>query len=230
MNNKTESTFQQNSKALKSPTIQQNKIYQDLYDFFNSELFENKLPNVILNFSRMRGSKGFFINSKIWKNQKNQKKTLAEINLNPIFLIQGNIKDVCSTLVHEMVHLWQFYFGKFGKHGYHNKEFSKKMESVGLITSSTGEEGGERLGKKMTHYILKDGLFFESYKKIKKNKKFPWLMNLDKIKLGKTKKAKVDLKTNIKQTYFCPTCDIRVWGKRGLAIICSNCNIRFREQ
>lgn len=42
------------------------------------------------------------------------------------------------------------------------------MESIGLITSSTGFEGGERIGKKMTHYILKSGLFSKIYKKIKK--------------------------------------------------------------
>src|SRR6202035_5934647 len=64
-----------------------------------------------------------------------------------------------STLVHEMVHLWQFHHGKAGRGGYHNREFSQKMFEIGLITSDTGAPAGKRTGTRMSHYVAVNGPF-----------------------------------------------------------------------
>lgn len=48
-----------------------------------------------------------------------------------------------------MTHLWQYHFGKPGRRGYHNKEWANKMESIGLMPSSTGQPGGDKTGDKM---------------------------------------------------------------------------------
>jgi hypothetical protein len=57
-----------------------------------------------------------------------------------------------STLVHEMVHVWQQHCGTPSKRGYHNKEWATKMKSVGPQPSSTGMVGGKETGQRMSHY------------------------------------------------------------------------------
>jgi predicted SprT family Zn-dependent metalloprotease len=54
-----------------------------------------------------------------------------EIALNPRTFIDRTDREIVSTLVREMVHLWQFHFGKPGRRGYHNKQWATKMEEIG---------------------------------------------------------------------------------------------------
>lgn len=82
-----------------------------------------------------------------------------EIAMNPAYFAVVPPAEVMQTLVHEMVHLWQFHFGKPGRRGYHNKEWAAKMEEVGLMPSNTGKEGGRKVGEKMADYIILGGSF-----------------------------------------------------------------------
>jgi predicted SprT family Zn-dependent metalloprotease len=68
-------------------------------------------------------------------------------------------RQIFSTLVHEMCHLWQSAHGKDYKKGAHNKEWARKMEAIGLIPSATGEPGGKQTGRNVTHYIEIGGPF-----------------------------------------------------------------------
>jgi hypothetical protein len=45
---------------------------------------------------------------------------------------------ILSTLVHEMVHVWQETYGNPSRRGYHNRQWAEKMREVGLQPSSTG--------------------------------------------------------------------------------------------
>jgi len=62
-------------------------------------------------------------------------------------------------LLHEIVHQRRAHFGKRTRAGYHNRERSEKMESVGLMPSDTGALGGHRVGQQMTQYIIEGGSF-----------------------------------------------------------------------
>jgi predicted SprT family Zn-dependent metalloprotease len=75
-----------------------------------------------------------------------------EIALNPSCFKDRADAQIFSTLVHEMVHLWQFHFGSSSRSGYHNREWADRMEQLGLMPSYTGEPGGERTGQRVTHY------------------------------------------------------------------------------
>jgi DNA-directed RNA polymerase subunit RPC12/RpoP len=55
--------------------------------------------------------------------------------------------------------LWQDHFGKPGRRGYHNHEWSSKMEAVGLMPTDTGQPGGRRVGERVTHMIISGGRF-----------------------------------------------------------------------
>ncbi len=84
------------------PTKEQFEAYQGSFSYFNERLFGNKLPQVILNFSRRAKTYGFFAPER-WKSSDGGIRT-HEISLNPVLMERG-IKEVYSTLVHELCHL-----------------------------------------------------------------------------------------------------------------------------
>lgn len=148
-------------------TLEVYEELQSVYDIYNQELFDGELPGALLVITRKRNSKGFFSPARY----SNKEGVLAdEIAMNPEFFLVRSIEEVLSTQAHEMCHQWQFHFGKDVKAGYHNKEFSVKMESIGLITSTTGYPGGDRVGEKMTHYIAEDGPFIKVTRELLKTR------------------------------------------------------------
>jgi hypothetical protein len=111
------------------PTNSQFSAYRQMWDYFNVMLFAGILRPVILNFSRAANSLGFFAPLR-W--QHGAGATTHEISLNPVYLKRRSPRDVASTLVHEMAHLWQQEHGTPGRRGYHNEEWARKMDELGL--------------------------------------------------------------------------------------------------
>lgn len=140
------------------PTMQMYTFVQDAYDFFNDRLFNGQLPACLLTLQRDSNVMGYFSSNR-WQ-QGSGKTQVHEIALNPSFFITHRPLELMQTLVHEMVHLWQHEFGKPSQRTYHNKEWADKMESIGLMPSSTGEPGGKRTGQKMSDYPIKNGAFY----------------------------------------------------------------------
>ena len=138
-----------------------------------------------------------------------------EISLNPE-LLKRPLDDVMSTLVHEMVHLWQQEYGTPSRGGYHNREWGDKMRQIGLVPSNTGQPGGRSLGQQMTHYIAEAGPFEDAYNEMPESCKLPWVS-------GKHVAAKKAPKTESKFKYTCPECGQNAWGKPGLLILCATC-------
>lgn len=143
-----------------NPTDELYRSLETAYDFFNEQLFEGSLPKVIFTVQRKAGITGYFAADR-WGNQQGEKR--SELAINPSYLANSRLVEVCQTLVHEMVHCWQFHFGKPGRKGYHNKEWAYKMIAVGLMPSSTGEPGGEIVGQHMSDYIIEEGGFIQAY-------------------------------------------------------------------
>ena len=111
----------------------------------------------MLTFQRDKSVMGYFASDR-WTGSQNE--FVHEIALNPSYFITHRPIELLQTLVHEMVHLWQHEFGKPSHRTYHNKEWADKMESIGLMPSSTGRPGGKRTGQKMSDYPLKNGAFY----------------------------------------------------------------------
>ena len=203
------------------PTEKQYTSLQQAFDYFNEKLFKDSLPQVMLTLSRSRNAFGYYVPS-IWTDDKGVEQW-GEISLNPDYILEDGErtdKEVYSTLVHEMCHLWQEYDGSAPRRCYHNKDFSKKMESVGLITSDTGEVGGKRTGQHMTHYIVEGGVFDKAFQEMSQELLIPChaLFALKGEAKKKIKKARP--KT---ATYLCPKCGATVKGKEGTNVICGDC-------
>jgi len=129
---------------------------QKIYDIFNEKLFGRSLPNCLITVQRQKRVMGYF-SSHRWVNNDGIK--VHELALNPAYFTSCNFIEVFQTMVHEMCHLWQFEHGTPSRRSYHNKEWSDKMVSVGLIPSSTGAPGGNKTGQNMNDYPEKNGLF-----------------------------------------------------------------------
>lgn len=156
-----------------APTISFYAALQSAYDHFNAELFGGKLPHCLITLrsaSRVFGyhHAGRFISPK--------GEQIDELGLHPGFFTIRPVESVLSTLVHEMVHHWQEHFGTSSPSNAHNQEWARKMQALGLMPSDTGLPGGKRTGRSMSHYIIPDGIFLVSCRKLAGNGfAIPWL-------------------------------------------------------
>ncbi len=129
---------------------------------------------------------------------------------------------VISTLVHEMVHLWQQEFGTPSRSGYHNREWAEAMEAVGLMPSDTGLPGGKRTGQRVTHYVVPGGRFEVAFEAMPPGYLLPWTSGAASSGPEKPKSGRDKVR------YRCPGCGTNVWGKPGLMVDCGVCLVPFR--
>lgn len=141
-----------------SPTQEFYSLLETAYDVFNKRLFDGKLSNCLLTVQREKKTMGYFSKDR-WVNQAGDK--THEIALNPAYFGNHKVVEIFQTLVHEQCHLWQSDHGKPSRRTYHNVEWADKMQSIGLMPSTTGYEGGKRIGQKMSDYPIPGGLFLE---------------------------------------------------------------------
>lgn len=138
------------------PTLETYGELQRAYEHFNAALFDAALPSCLITLQRKKRVHGYFSRNRFGDADGN---IIDEIALNPGYFSLRSIEEILSTLVHEMVHSWQFHCGTPSRPGYHNSEWAAQMEAVGLMPSHNGAEGGRRVGQKVTHYIMPDGPF-----------------------------------------------------------------------
>ena len=185
----------------------------DAYEFFNQRLFWGSLPACLITLNRHPKARGFFCADKF--KHREQDRTTAEIALNPDQFDGRTDLEILSTLAHEQVHLWQFYFGKASRGGYHNKQWADKMTSIGLMPSSTGAPGGARVGPQMTHYILPGEQFAVAAQElIAGGFKLSWQSPTGKAGSAKTTREK----------FTCPGCQQHAWAKPSAKLLCGECS------
>ncbi|MBF0379850.1 MAG: SprT-like domain-containing protein [Magnetococcales bacterium] len=206
------------------PSIKQAFSYQAAFDYFNKKLFEGKLPPVILNFSRSGAKTAAFFAPGRWENgnqKKNERKeVLDEISLNPKWLGRTE-EEVFSSLVHEMVHHWQFAFKTPPRKAYHNKEWAEKMLEVGLRPDNGR---GGMTGTKVGHHIETDGAFQKAFAKLPQSYRLPWRVFIE----GFVEPPKQPRKSGKRTKYTCPGCGLNIWGKEDLAVICKDCDLEYQ--
>ena len=206
---------EQQSHTKNSPTVKNYTTINEAYNFFNRQLFDGILPGCLITLQRQYGSYGYFAQDRFVAADKQN--VTDEIALNPSHFNDHSAEQVLSTLVHEMAHLWQHHYGKTSRPGYHNREWAAKMREFGLIPSSTGEEGGNETGQKMSHYIATGGKFANHCANLLKSGfEVPYVQLWDEAKAQKSKRHN-------KTKFTCPVCEANAWGKPELKIICADC-------
>lgn len=144
------------NEAVSDPTQQMYAELRRAFGVFNAELFDDSLPPCLLTLQREKRTYGYFSRRRFGSLDG---ATTDEIALNPEYFAVVPQLEVLQTLAHEMTHLWQSHFGQPGRGRYHNAEWADKMESIGLMPSSTGAPGGRRVGDHMADYMIEHGRF-----------------------------------------------------------------------
>jgi hypothetical protein len=184
---------------------------QEAYDHFNAALFDGVLPDVFITYQRKAHSFGYFsadrFSGRVGMFGKH------ELALNPDGFINQTDEQVCQTLVHEMVHVWQHVKGKPAARGYHNKEWAAKMKAIGLQPSNTGAVGGKEPGQQMSHYIIPDGPFAKAFAALAAT---GWRLNLQSA-------HRAGAKGGANSKFTCPSCGWNVWGKPDTSVFCKPC-------
>lgn len=236
------------------PTPETYGELQAAYDLFNRELYGGQLPDCLITLQREKRSYGYFSPQRF---QRADGTTTDEIAMNPIYFGVVPLVEIMQTVAHEMCHLWQHHFGEPGRGRYHNVEWGEKMEAIGLMPSSTGKPGGKRTGDHMADYPIEGGPFLKACKKLLTQQfRISWYdrfppaaavqlgqqshglemdlpMELVAVAGGESSmvefapQAANENKSN-RSKYTC-SCEINVWGKPGLKLICGTCSKPFRE-
>jgi predicted SprT family Zn-dependent metalloprotease len=191
--------------------------FEQAYQFLNEKLFESKLPVVFFTYQRKPHSLGYCHFERFSERDGSGKMT--ELAMNPEGFHGRDDKEILSTLLHEMVHIWQCYFDEPPRKGYHDKPWAFKMEELGLMPSNTGEPGGKKLGQKMSHYIIEGGKFDLVIGAFLLKHKLVWEY-VPEEKVEKEKK-----KTRVK--YTCPVCGTNIWAKAKISVICEEDKVLF---
>lgn len=220
MSTKTATAKSRNIKKAITPVIFGE--LQIAYDQINKDLFKGRLPPCVLQFARKPRSLGYFAPQRWSRGVEGE--VVHEIALNPDHLRERGTLDALSTIAHEMVHLDQYVDGTAPKRPYHNADFRDRMEAIGLITSDTEEEGGRRVGAKMSHYIEEGGKFdVAACRMIENGFAFTW-SSVPSAEPTKKKKS-----GGTRDKYTCPDCDTNVWAKPETNIMCGDCEVKMEE-
>jgi predicted SprT family Zn-dependent metalloprotease len=202
----------QNVHASRDQPTQEYSAFEQSFDFFNAALFEGRLPPCLITLQRRTGSNGYY-SSQRFETRDADART-DEVALNPATFKGRSVKEILSTLVHEMCHHWQFRFGRPSRGRYHNREWADKMEALGLIPSDTGLPGGARTGQAMTHYVLDDGPFSRACGRLLAD---GFVLTWQDPGALRAARAKNQIK------YTCPECGQNAWAKPDAQLVCAPC-------
>lgn len=208
----------------------QYKMVELAFQALNRQFFGGTLPETLLTFHRHHGAYGYYRHEAFQdRGLSDNKIKVSEIALNPDTFANRTDDQIIATLCHEMVHAKQYQDETTSRIGYHNRDFSERMERCGLITSHNGQEGGKRTGQHMTHYIKPGGAFEVFMGKLKNEGiEITWQSTTPELDGGSTTAIKKAASPKNKIKYTCP-CGNNVWGKPGLTIECGECNQKYEE-
>jgi len=239
------------------PTAQTYAELARAYEAFNEGLFDGQLPNCLLTLQREKRTYGYF-SAKRFGSRAGQ--TTDEIALNPEYFAVVPLVEILQTIAHEMVHLWQAHYGQPGRARYHNGEWADKMESIGLMPSSTGRPGGRRVGDRMADYVLPGGRFAMVVAKLLEQDGFgiTWydrfapaaalypatqaaataglplpalqVASADGIELVPKPSAVSSPNRSNRVKYQCGRCGLNAWAKPGARLGCMECQTELEAQ
>ena len=212
------------------PTPETYDALQRAYEFFNDRLFEGRLPDCVITLRRHGRSYGYFSGDRFGADQG---ELCDEIALNPLHFSERSLRETLSTLVHEMVHLWQHHFGKPGRGKYHNREWADRMKSLGLQPSNTGAPGGKETGDTMSHYIVPAGPFDVAAQQLQRQRfSLRWSERPADAKAspkGPDGSEGEKEKSGTRQKYTCPICGLNAWAKHDVRLLCGEHKVLMEE-
>ncbi len=221
-----------------SPTLEIAAEWQGYFKIFNELLFDNTLPDCVITFTENPLAQGYFC-AEAFKDRKGA--TAHKIALNPIYFVIGDAESY-ATLVHEMAHMWRHLFGPrnrkggYGAPGYHDVVWADKMQSIGLMPSSTGRPGGARTGFSMSDYPIEGGAFDLACRELmiaghtvnwREGRDLEWTTSSpndgpnprDDVARPKPKPRR----GSTRACFVCAGCGLRAWSRPTARLSCTDC-------
>jgi SprT-like family len=203
---------------------------------------------VLITLQRHHRALGYF-SAKRFQRRGQVRQQVHEVALNPDGFTGNTDEEILSTLAHEMVHVWQQEHGHPGRGRYHNREWARKMCSIGLMPSATGKPGGAVTGESVSHYIMEDGefksacgTFLNKYRLVWESAAVRANDNLgDGSRTGDEPRDNDDARAGgdigdlsmvTRQTrtkLTCPNCGLNVWAKPNALVDCHQCSTEAQE-
>jgi hypothetical protein len=211
---KTQKTVKPAKPSRRAGPTEEYTSFDRAFDYFNEELFGDQLTKILITFQRKGGARGYY-SPKRFHHRTLESRT-DEIALNPAAFEGRTDAEILSVLFHEMVHHWQYLFGKPGRGRYHNQEWADKMEALGLVPSHTEKPGGKRTGQRMSHFILSGGPFDVACTRL-----LAQGLRLNWQDPSREASRKPGVPSKVK--FSCPGCGQNAWGKPELDVLCGPC-------
>jgi len=209
-------TISQNSKASYDWAL--NGVAHELYwwsDVFNLAFFDEKLPTIALSFDAT--------NVKVLGHYVIDRNGLGikeNINMNLKHLLNRPLFEVLSTLLHEMAHCWQKYYGKPSNSWLHNKEFRNKLIEWGIECNDKGQTIDININGSFISLLNRLGL------NITETKEAPTITG--RVIPIETKKPKIKGKSKLNK-WTCP-CGVNVRvGAKDFEATCNKCGGLFER-
>lgn len=213
------------------PTIAQNTVLNDAFDYFNERLFNGEVQRTMIGFSRSKKIIGGYFSPEKWFDADDPELKIHEIQINANTMGDGDIEHLMNTLVHEMVHAWQQDNGTPSRSGYHNKEWAAKALEVGLEPKAYTAEGklipDVITGQRIDTVTIPDGPFEQALIEMPEDTMLPWLAN--ELYFDEEKEKKPVTKQGKRSKYTCPGCGTNAWAKPGCNLMCGDCHMDMVE-
>lgn len=199
---------------------------EDLFEQFNNKFYDGQVqvPVITVSPDMTKGAYGWCTSWKAWKkadisenvvDKQEESVGYYEINLCAEHLARP-FTEVCATLIHEMVHLWnlQNEVQDTSRGGtYHNKKFKQVAEEHGLIIEQHPKYGWTitTLNNEAKAFI--DGMNEKGF-------------DIYRSKLPKFKAAS----SSSSRKYVCPSCCLIIRATKEVHVICAECDCEFEEE
>ena len=210
-------------KSVKPSIIPIVETLESLIGNFNSHFYDGKLPLPVITLSKTRKKSvlGWCTIDRVWQEKDGIR--YFEINLCPDHLDRP-IEDICNTLLHEMVHLYNRENGIDDcsrNFRYHNKDFKKSAEQHGLFVEKHPNHGYAitTLRPETIDYIK--SLNLSGFDLFRKEQGSENISNEN----GQGKGAKRKAKKSSSRKYICPQCKDLAETEKEKHIICGDCNL-----
>lgn len=199
---------------------------EKMYRQLNADKFNNELEGPIITIQNTPGAYGHVTCGKVWKSKDTHR---YELNIGAGTLNRP-IENVVSTLLHEMVHIFNLQHDiKDTSRGntYHNKKFKVKAEEVGLIIEHDDRYGWSVTtpGDELIEYIC-----LHEWEDILINRGTPVRIPIGTAAGNKSTdngEMPPKIKTSSTRKYQCPKCRMSVRATKTVNILCGDCMTRM---
>ena len=198
-----------------------------VFDLLNEAFFENALSRPTITIQSTPKAYGHFtLNKDTWVS------TLGgthEINIGAGTLARP-IEDVCATMLHEMIHLFNHESGiQDCSRGntYHNKRFKQAAESHGLAVTHSDKYGWSHTSptEALLDFVIENGL---TDILINRNDGMSFYTGKTGTHNGGTE-IPTTPRTSSTRKYICPCCGMSVRATRIVRIACMDCGEQMIE-